>query len=537
MRTAAMALGWELWARHRWGLRTLVMLALVAALLGQVLPAGPAVLMIGEIASLLLMFAYYYLLSICVYGENHLSGNAAGFPTRLFTLPVRTHVLVAWPMLYGASAAVLLWFWVTRLIMIPCGMTRTAEWWPALLLAALLTAFQAVCWTFVRSPLLRLVVAILGLPSLVMIGAYYAASHSLHVTEVELSWGMSALIGVSYLVAVAGVARTRRGDRLSWAWLREFAGRAVPRLPGGARAFTSPTAAQRWLEVRRNGWMLPVFVGFFLLMLFWATALPLSRDEVARVVAAIVFVPALLAFFVGFGMGKTSFWARDLQLTSFMATRPLSSMALANAKLYAAAISTLITFVLVLVLAPLWAVLTGNADVVRELCEGLVRDEPAWRLGILAPAVALGLSGLIWLQIVAGMCLSLTGRSWVVNTVVLFYVMVAAALIALGSWTNSHPAFFDTLLVVLGWLGGALFLLKAGAAAWIWRQPGLWREKAAVRLIALWLAIAACLVLVLYTVMPESPVPRILVALFVVLALPLTRLTALPAAIAWNRHR
>jgi hypothetical protein len=41
----------------------------------------------------------------------------------------------------------------------------------------------------------------------------------------------------------------------------------------------------------------------------------------------------------------------------------------------------------------------------------------------------------------------------------------------------------------------------------------------------------------LYAVVPQTPVPAHLIALFVLLALPLTRLIGLPAAVAWNRHR
>src|SRR5207244_1622177 len=124
MRTPALALGWELWARHRWGLSIIGVGTLVAASLIQVLPADGARL-IGELGPLAAIFVYLYALSIFVYAEGTLGGKAAGFPSRLFALPMRTRWLVAWPMLYGMIATALMWIGLMRLIMIPSGLANT----------------------------------------------------------------------------------------------------------------------------------------------------------------------------------------------------------------------------------------------------------------------------------------------------------------------------------------------------------------------------------------------------------------------------
>jgi hypothetical protein len=536
MHTGALALGWELWARHRWGWAAVGAGVLVAGVLARVLPAGPA-RTVGDVAMVLSLLVYPYLLSIFVYAEATLGGKAAGFPPRLFTLPMRTSLLVAWPMLYGTAAAALWWLGLSFLILIPCGLWPSVTWWPALLAAAGLACFQALCWTFVRTPLLRLVAAILGLPSVFLAGALVWATYRLQITLTQLNLGLGALIAAAYVVAVAGVTRDRRGDRLGWAWLGRLLLRAVPRWPAQERPFSSPLAAQRWLEVRRHAWLLPAFVGLFVaLLFFWATALPLGPAEVARVAVAVVCVPALLAFVVGFGMGKTSFWARDLGLSSFLATRPLTSAELARAKLQAAALSALAAWGLVLLLAPVWALASGNVEILRRLGDALWHGEPTWRLGLLAPVALAGLVGLTWLQLVAGMGLSLTGRPWVVNAVVLLYAAVGTALLGLGLWTANHADFLDTLLLVLRCLGGGLGFAKLSAAAWTLCRSDFWRDGTLAWL-ALWLAVAVCLLAPLYAVLPTSPVPTHLVALFVLLALPLTRLAALPAAVAWNRHR
>src|SRR5262249_27555415 len=140
------------------------------------------------------------------------------------------------------------------LILVPCGLAPTVSWWPAFLLAAWLACFQAVCWTLVRAPLLRLVVAILGFPSLALTAGLIWAKFNLRFTLPQVNVGLCALLVTAYAVAVAGVARDRRGDRVGWAWLGRLLLRAVPRWRGRERPFASPMAAQRWLEVRRHGW-------------------------------------------------------------------------------------------------------------------------------------------------------------------------------------------------------------------------------------------------------------------------------------------
>jgi hypothetical protein len=535
MYSPALALGWELWTRHRLGLSVVAAGGIVAGVLVRVLPDDGAHTVAG-LTLPLIFFVYLYLLSIFVYAEGTLGGKAAGFPPRLFALPLRTSLLVAWPMLYGTVTVALLWLGGWCLIVAPGRQSSIVVWWPALLLASCLACFQAVCWTLVRSPLLRLVVAILGLPSVVLGVVLALAWNNIQVTLTQAALIMGAAIAAAYAVAVAGVARDRRGDRLDWAWVGRLLLRAVPRRLGTERPFASAAAAQHWMEVRRQAWLLPAFVGLFVAMLFWAMALPLGPAEVARVAAALVGVPCLLAFFIGFGMGKTSFWAKDMRLSSFIAARPLTSAGLASAKLYAAGLSALATWALVLLLAPLWAVVSGNVEAVRDLGAALFHDLPGWKLGLLVPAAVAGLVGLTWLQLVAGLCLSLTGRAAVVNGVVLLYAAVGTTLAVLGIWNASHGDFFDTLLTVVWCLAGGLGILKLAAVGWAWGRWGCWNDRK-VACLAVWLAVAACLVVPLYAAFPGGPVPTHLIALFVVLALPLARLLALPAAVVWNRHR
>src|SRR5262249_55578681 len=107
MRSPALALGWELWARNRFGLTALGIWAILASILLQVLPGRMARSLVVEATMVLACFGYIYLMWILFYAESTLANNGIGFPPRLFTAPVSTAWLVAWPMLYGVAAMVL----------------------------------------------------------------------------------------------------------------------------------------------------------------------------------------------------------------------------------------------------------------------------------------------------------------------------------------------------------------------------------------------------------------------------------------------
>jgi hypothetical protein len=545
MRSPALALAWQLWRPHRWALSAIVAGMAILAVVCRVLPVRQMVDGVSGLVGLLLCVAYVYLLSVSVYSGSLTESRKGGFPSWMFTLPVPTSLLVAWPMLFGMAAAALLWLATAQFVLVPLGVANTVAWWPALLFATSVACFQAIAWTLVGAPLVRLVVAILILPGLTL-SIYYAGlfrpgAGLFPFSYGELAVGLVCLILIAYAVAVAGVALDRRGSGLhSLPWRRLLEG-LINRLPRRQPSLTSPARAQLWLEWRQKGLLLPFVLGCFMLtMLVTVPITQFDPPDVLNVFAETTILAFTLAFFVGFGMGKTSFWAKDMGLSQFNATRPLSSYALAAAKLRMAALSAAVTWALVVLLMALWVVLTGSGGTVAGWWEALFRAHPplkAWALVVLA---ATGAVALTWMQLVGGLGLALTGRAWVVNGFTGLQLAAAAGLIFLGTWTWHHPNFYDTLLVLLWCLAGLAALGKGLAAAWVIRATlrrelqdgaGLWK------LLGVWLAIAAGLVTLTYLLMPPGQGPVHLIALGAVLALPLARLLAAPLALAWNRHR
>jgi hypothetical protein len=287
--------------------------------------------------------------------------------------------------------------------------------------------------------------------------------------------------------------------------------------------------------------LLPLAMGGFVLVLLANTpAGTLEARHLAVVLVTLAVLPVGLAFLLGFGMGKTAFWAADLGLSSFLATRPLTDAALVVAKLRAAARTAAVTWLVVLSLTAAWAARSGGSGVLAEWWRWLVLEYTtpgAWVV------VGLGVAGavfLTWMQLAAGMALALTGRAAVVNGAVLIYLAFAGALIWLSVWTTSHPDFYDTLLTVLWGLAAAAALAKLSGLVWVirgMRREGLLSWRLVFGLSAAWLAAAGCVASLVWLFLSNRPVPAAMIAVGVVLTFPLTRLVGMPLAVAWNRHR
>jgi hypothetical protein len=543
MRSPALTLGWELWAKHRLGFCAIALWAVVAAVLVRVLPKHWADDAVAVPSFVLSCFVYLYLQWVFVYAESTLADNETGFPPRLFTMPVRTSLLVFWPMLYGATAIALGWLWLAWLIIHPGGMAVAS--WPALMLAATMAAFQAIGWTLVRSPFPRLAVAVLGLPIVVLLDGWLMVRYQVVFTPAMIALKSITILAAAYLLAVIGVSYDRRGERLSLDRVVEFATRKWTNLVGRQRPFPSPEVAQRWLEARRHAWLVATFLAFLLATAMSVPAQPIGWRDLQLAVIPFLIFPSSVALFLGFGMGKSTFWARELEMSSFSATRPVSSAALAFAKLDVVGRITCWIWLCFAVLVPLALADSGQLPGMQKACATLFPDQPIWKLAVLAPIALAGLFGLVWFHFVAGTCLSASGRVWLLNGAALATVGGAVTLASVAIWLNDFATTrsldtvgaLDAFHFVTGALcgGGCLLMLaKLVTLGAVLRRP--WHSRTSHTILA-WLVVAACLLIPLYTLVPKNLIPHSLVALYLVLALPINRPLLLPAAIAWNRHR
>src|SRR5687768_10846780 len=110
MRSPALAIAWQLWGRHRWGLAVVLGYAVTVAVLLWALQGRGLERWHGIVCSYPFVCALPYVTGAFAFGfDGHLEARESGFPRWMFTLPIRTSVLVGWPMLQGTAAVALFW--------------------------------------------------------------------------------------------------------------------------------------------------------------------------------------------------------------------------------------------------------------------------------------------------------------------------------------------------------------------------------------------------------------------------------------------
>src|SRR4051812_906520 len=140
MRSAAAAIAWEFRQRHRWGLIALAgYLIVLAAAKVVVVASGQRVNLTDESFGIVIMVpltaTFMYLLAMFTYGlSGDLAARQSMYPARMFTLPVTSGALAAWPMIYGTAAMAILWL-ITRVFVLWPADVPVPMIWPALLAA------------------------------------------------------------------------------------------------------------------------------------------------------------------------------------------------------------------------------------------------------------------------------------------------------------------------------------------------------------------------------------------------------------------
>src|SRR5207253_4389172 len=111
-----------------------------------------------HVVSAMVMVASMLLaLALCDFTDRDSRGGFAGFPQRLFLMPMRTALLVLCPMLCAIAGIVGLYVGWSLLIIRPLGMQIEIAW-PAVVLATVSVIFQTIIWCLSGFRMARIVV-------------------------------------------------------------------------------------------------------------------------------------------------------------------------------------------------------------------------------------------------------------------------------------------------------------------------------------------------------------------------------------------
>jgi len=352
---------------------------------------------------------------------------------------------------------------------------------------------------------------------------------------------LAPLLLLAYGAAWRGVARARRGDVPDWrhpfALLKGLVQRRHRRAD-----FTSPAQAQAWLEWQRHGRSLPTLIAYLLpfelALLFAARGAPAL---VLGILTIVCLTPPLMAVFVAAAVRKANPAERDgYGLTPFLATKPMTSVALVRAKLAMALRSTLATWVVILLAVPIALTLSGTADPVIAFARRVDAAFGTPRAVTLVLLVSAVLVATTWKQLVQSLYLGLSGRAWLVKG----SVFLALALVTIGAplvvWVSERITVLIEVVDALPRIFAVLAGLKLSAAAWTTARlydGALVRGRTLVIGAAGWLVVVLTLHGLLVWIADTPYIPNYLLLLCAILVTPLVRVSAAPLALEWNRHR
>ncbi|MBW3622216.1 MAG: hypothetical protein KY468_02270 [Armatimonadetes bacterium] len=570
LHSSAFGIAWMIGRQHRRGIAImLAYLTLLAIYVGSG-TLSPLDETAFVLAVLLPIFgSLIYVLTLFLPLEADVASPDSGYPSHMRVLPIRTMELALWPMFYGTLSISLLWVGIAALILEPLGMSHKLIIWPGAMLAALLACLQALSWFPLGVPYLRVILALLVLPVVLIAGINGYASG---LPAATLTWSFLLAIPFAFGIAYAGIARARRGETFPWAGFtpsasakKETLRRSLPSaFPAfhPPRPFASPAQAQLWMEWRRNGWNLPLAVGMTCLLLSLPFFLDLGVGDrglepapswlpddfsslrvsfMYRIPLVALILPVVYAWIVGCGLRKSDTRRKDLTLNPFLTVRPISTAALVGIKLRMAAWSALTAWSILLLFEAGWLfALPARSEAGEGSLLDLLVSHATLRNAATAGALLLFLLFLTWRNQVENLGVDFTGRPWIVNG----YPLVMALLISLALYFTPmylvQPSLFSDFLRSLPRWAALALAIKLGLAGWaaaaLWRR-GLLEGKTLAFSMGAWLLAAVTLIGGGLRLLPEGGVSFHSLMLGALLFLPLARLSLAPLALAWNRHR
>jgi hypothetical protein len=544
MRRPMQALAWQFWAINRGGWLLTLGAVPVCAILAQLIVRTTSVSEVVHVVSSLVMVSSMLLaLALCDFTDRDPRGGFAGFPRRLFLVPMRTALLVLCPMLCAVAGLVGLYIAWAVLIIRPLGMQIEIAW-PAVLLATVSVVFQTIIWSLSGFRVARIVVMCVAACMLTTVACLplVLASSEWPPQSIELMNGLACCD----FAAVSTVGIQRRGGARGWnilsfvtdAWSRAMRRQSKP--------FASEQRALFWMEWRRNGRILPSTVLFLLLLIIGPIgALNGHAADVTAWTALWLFlIPILLAAIIGKGFAKPDLWTLDLALSPFSSIRPITPADMIAAKIKCAVCGTLLAWGILLAVGPLWIGLAGNLHTLNQVgafARQIYSQRSLNLISILTFVVGILLTfsfmiNALWI----GLCGQTRLFYSAASASILVFTTLAILIGCLVEDADWQAISLVRIVPWLPWVLAGLFLAKVWTAAWTVREilrRKLARHRTILAYACLWFVATGLLVGTAWILASQVPWIRNLLMLLAMLAIPLARIGAAPLALARNRHR
>jgi hypothetical protein len=462
-------------------------------------------------------------------------------------MPVSTPLAVTCAFVWGVLSVVGIYVAWATIVFEPLD-TQLLVRWPALLLAAGVVFYQAIIWCLCGFRLTRIVTLSLVATALVGIGCVPTLHPptDLWATEGRLSLVLVGLMAVAYGATLVTVDVQRRGGARGLAVIQPWIDRITRAIPLRQAPLKSADAALFWIEWRRTGFVLPAAVLVTVALILGPVLSFTGREEKETLWAEmwISIMPILLAFPIGLGFGKPDFWSLDIGLSPFAATRPVSSGQLMAAKLKAAACSALLTWAMVLLVAPAFIYLFCDSTHWHHLWTqtGFLYS-PFSHYVLPFVAIACGVL-MTWSMLVRNIWLGYSGRPVFYYTLSGFGLTAFVFAFFFFVWWLDNPRHQgDGIVDMVQWMPWMLAVAvtaKVWIASWIAMKSQRNRAISAgglAKYTAIWLAAASCLVLYAYLFAPRIEYFRNTTILLALCTMPAVTIALAPQTIAWNRHR
>lgn len=332
MNSIAESMTWELLSRSKW--------SLVASALGAAIIPVIAMILLKNADALdhagkeLEVLHYVWIHCECLVLIAATVSSRSRIK-RLYSLPISTPSLVFWRLIPASVASALAF----TAIAVAINSMFAVDWpilGPALFVGVATATVQTTIWLGGHSPLLQVIVMTLAAAPL----SFWLKSHyGPTIGQPVVYWrtvtpldGMTILAWsvLSYYVAVAAVARDRRGDAPNFARLRAWFDAWEARRQISMSVPATPLRAQFWYEWTQKGFILPVIVAFFTLIFLpfwvWSGARPETLREGLEGIGYGLGVACLIIGLVFGACGRSD---SDPRLGGFLASRPLSDASFA----------------------------------------------------------------------------------------------------------------------------------------------------------------------------------------------------------------